>query len=77
VSLVIPNWTDISDNQAANWIDIQQSLTISNVDTFAGTGFGESAFAGIGFGTTFIPNTDVWNDVNDSQTDIWQEVETI
>jgi hypothetical protein len=66
-------WELIDDDQIPGWTDITIPTTINDVATFGGMFFGDVSIAGQ-FNQTWIPDTERWTQIDDTQTANWTEV---
>jgi hypothetical protein len=66
-------WEQIDDDQVPGWTDLANPTTINDVATFGGMFFGDVSIAGQ-FSRTWIPDTEHWTQINDTQTPNWTEV---
>jgi hypothetical protein len=66
-------WELIDDDQTPSWTDITIPTTINDIATFGGMHFGDVSFAGQ-FNQSWIPNTERWTQIDDTQTPNWTEI---
>jgi hypothetical protein len=66
-------WEVIDDDQTPSWTDITIPTTINDVATFGGMFFGDVSIAGQ-FNQSWIPDTEKWTQINDTQAPNWTEI---